>query len=220
MPLHRLAPYVKRIGIFGVIAFILILFLEVIPLLPNSVLDNFKNIGQQRSLGLRMVNSAYILASHPNQAEAVDIIQKSLPVWEQEQQTLIGANLPADIKLFISQSQPDFASLDQALHAIIRAPGSVSHIELQILADHEDSYFVFMSQALNADQQEIYSNSSLFFCIELILEISLLLMWIRILLAVLSSLKKSEMKHEPVQSPDPSSSTTKYERPLDRGEEN
>jgi len=171
---------IRRMGVFGICLFFAIGAMETFPLLPNNTLDTFRLLGQQRSLGLRIIDNAYVLGYRPiaEHAQALDAIQKSIEPWEQEQKILVSGGFSDDINLLLLQTQPDFSSIDSAVHIIIRNPGNIDPAQLTILATHENNYFIGMSLALSLYQDKIHSLTLSYFGIQLALTVMLLGCWL------------------------------------------
>lgn len=188
MTLKSLKAHTRLFGILGFFLFIFIIGFEALPLMPNNTLNTFKLIGMQRSLGSRIVSSALVLAYQPEaeHAAALDIIQKSIGPWEQVQAGLysgaqtqgLSTALPDDVAQLIAQSEPDFASLDGAAHAVLKSPEHINPLQISILVDHRDAYFITMSQVLNLVQQKITTAATVYFLIELVLESILFIGWL------------------------------------------
>jgi len=207
MSMGTLMTYTKRAGAFGIIIFILLCLLEALPLFPNNTLDSFRLVGQQRSVGLRMINNAYIVAYMPPQYrnDATAIIAQDLPGWELEQKSLESSagGLPPSLQAIIIQSDQSYSNIDTALRAIIAKPSGFNPVETTVLRANEGDYFDIITQGLLLFQQRIIDMSRIFFSIELSLELILLAIWIRLIhvskkaIAIeLSKIKQAEDKKQ------------------------
>lgn len=178
------------LGWLGIFLFIIMLLFEALPLLSNnSSLGTFRLMTRQRVLQQRIVKDVLILAyrtSLDDHAEAISELQTVLPVWEQVQKGLqkgdsslgISPNLPTDVKLLLIQSQPDFAYLDAAAHQVLKNPSPVDLVQLSIILQHDQPYYLTMGQANDLFQEKIVNAAKLYFSIELGIGIVLVSIWV------------------------------------------
>jgi hypothetical protein len=192
---------IRILGGFGIFLLIILLAFEALPLMPNNTLNVFSTVALQRTLGQRVAKNALVLAyrSYPDErAEAVSELQNVLPYWEKVQNGLqngdpslgIPARLPPDISLIVAQSQPDFAYMDTAAHKVLANPSSVDPVQISIILQHDNAYFLAMVQITNLMQQNIQSAYQMYFIIELGIGVVLMAIWIVFILSVKSALGK------------------------------
>jgi hypothetical protein len=185
----------RILGGFSVFLLIISLAFEALPLLPSNTLNSFKVISLQRALGQRIAKDALILAydnSPDERTEAISEMQNVLPYWEKIQNGLqhgdtslgIPSNLPSDISLIAAQSQPDFTYMDTSAHKILAHPSPVEPVQLSIILQHNNTYFLSMAQITNLMQQHIQSAAQMYFAIELCIGIALMLIWIVFIFSV------------------------------------
>jgi len=193
---------IRILGGFGIFLLIISLAFEALPLLPNNTLNVFSIIALQRTLGQRVAKNALVLAyrtSPDEKAEAVGELQNVLPYWEKVQSGLahgdpslsIPAHLPSDISLIVLQSQPDFAYMDTAAHKVLSHPSPVDPVQISIILQHDNAYFLSMVQITNLMQQHIQSAAQMYFIIELCIGIGIMIIWIVFILSVKSALNKA-----------------------------
>jgi hypothetical protein len=144
---------------------------------------------RQRSLEERIVKNTLILAyraSPDERAEAINELQNTLPTWEKVQTGLrngdaslgISPNLPTEVKLLLAKIQPNFASIDTSARKILEHPSSVDPVQINIILQHSQLYYLTMAQASDAFQESILNNARIYFSVELAIGIVLILMWI------------------------------------------
>ena len=192
---------IRILGGFGIFLLIISLAFEALPLLPNNTLNVFSTIALQRTLGQRVAKNALVLAyrtSPDERAEAINELQNVLPYWERVQAGLqngdstlgIPAHLPSDVSLVVLQSQPDFAYMDTAAHKVLSRSSPVDAVQISIILQHDNAYFLSMVQVTNLMQQHIQSAAQMYFIIELCIGLGLMIIWIVFILSVKSALNK------------------------------
>lgn len=196
------------LGWLGIFLLIITIAFEALPLLPTSnALVLFRFMARQRAFEERVVKNALILAYRSNpdeQAEAISELQTTLPYWEKVQNGLqngdaslgISPNLPSEIKLLLIQAQPDFVYLDTAAHQILGHSTPVDLVQLSIILQHDQAYYVTMAQANDLLQQRIQSAANIYFSIELSIGIALMAIWIVFLLLFRSFRKEKRVRQK------------------------
>lgn len=192
---------IRILGGFGIFLLIISLAFEALPLLPNNTLNVFSTIALQRTLGQRVAKNALVLAyrSSPDErTEAISELQNVLPYWEKVQSGLrngdpslgIPTHLPPDISLLVAQSQPDYAYMDTAAHKVLAHPSPVDPVQIAIILQHDNAYFLDMVQITSLMQQHIQSAAQMYFIIEVCIGIILMIIWIVFILSVRSAISK------------------------------
>lgn len=197
----------RTLGWFGVFLLIVSLTFEALPLMPNSTLNTFHLAARQRVLEEHIVKDILILAYRPSSehAEAVSEMQTALPVWEEVENGLqngdtslgISPRLPSDVKLQLSQAQPDFVYLDAAARRILAHPSSVDETQITIVLQHNQGYYISMAQVVNVLQDDMSKVANAYFTIELSIGVFLMIIWISFLMSI-NNVLKNRGKHEAV----------------------
>jgi len=181
---------IKALRGLGLFLLLISVVFESLPLMPGSTtLDTFRLMIRQRSLEERIVKSTLILAyraSPDERAEAINELQNTLPAWKKVQTGLrngdaslgISPNLPTEVKLLLAKIQPNFISIDTSARKILEHPSSVDPVQIDIILQHSQLYYLTMAQSSDAFQESILSNARIYFSIELAIGIVLILMWI------------------------------------------
>lgn len=181
---------IKALRGLGLFLLLISVVFESLPLIPGSTtLDTFRLMIRQRSLEERIVKNTLILAyraSPDERAEAINELQNTLPTWEKVQTGLrngdaslgISPNLPTEVKLLLAKIQPNFASIDTSARKILEHPSSVDPVQINIILQHSQLYYLTMAQASDAFQESILNNARIYFSVELAIGIVLILMWI------------------------------------------
>lgn len=191
------------LGWLGIFFLVVMLAFEALPLLSNTALGTFRLMTRQRVLEQRVVKNVMVLAYRTDQdehAEAINELQTTLPVWEKVQRGLqdgdttlgVSPNLPSDIKLLLTQAQPDFVYLDTAAHQVLAHPASVDPVQLSIVLQHDQPYYLAMAQANDLLQERIQNAAKIYFSIELGIGIALMSLWIVFLFSFRSLDKRSK----------------------------
>lgn len=188
MTIKKMRSLMRVMGSFGIVLLLIIIALEALPLLNNTDSINiFHLVARQRVLEERVVKDALILAyraSPDEHAEAISEMQTSLPTWEKVQNGLQNGDgsigipqnyLPSDLKLLLTQTQPDFTYLDAAARKILAHPSPVDLVQLSIVLQHDQGYYISMAQVVNSAQDHIQGAARIYFSIELIVALILLI---------------------------------------------
>jgi hypothetical protein len=203
MKQKRMIVIMRILGWLGIILLFFTLAFEALPLMSNTTLGTFRLMTRQRVLQQRIVKNVLILAyqtSSDEHVEAINELQTTLPVWEQVQKGLrlgdaslgISANLPGDIELLLTQAQPDFAYMDAAARQILARPSPVDPVQLAIIQQHDQPYYLTMAQVSDLFQERIQGAAKIYFGIELGMGIALMSIWIAFLLFIRSFNKRSK----------------------------
>ncbi|SRR6266702_1406388 len=138
--------------------------------LYGSAANVMSQVGLQRARVERLTKDALIIAGTsggPSDfTQAVSEAQNILPNWQATQKGLqvgdpalgLPAHPPANILLLVTQAQSDYTSINTALQHILANPTDQSDkakIQLQIVLDHENNYYIVMSQVNIFWQQRI-----------------------------------------------------------------
>jgi len=181
---------IKALRGLGLFLLLISVVFESLPLIPGSTtLDTFRLMIRQRSLEERIVKNTLILAyraSPDERAEAINELQNTLPTWEKVQTGLrngdaslgISPNLPTEVKLLLAKIQPNFVSLDTASRKVLDHHSPVDPVQIDIILQHSQLYYLTMAQASDAFQESILNNARIYFSVELAIGIVLILMWI------------------------------------------
>lgn len=187
----------------GIFLLLVMLAFEALPLLSNTALGTFRLMTRQRVLEQRIVKNVMVLAYRTDQdehAEAISELQTTLPVWEKVQKGLqdgdpslsLSPNLPSDLKLLLTQAQPDFVYLDTAAHQILTHPSPVDQAQVLIVLQHDQPYYLTMAQANDLLQERLQNAAKIYFSIELGIGITLMSLWIVFLFSFHALEKRSK----------------------------
>jgi len=190
--LNILRIIMRTIAIIGIIVLLANILLEVLPVLPNSLVTTVSTIhrvNQQGALAERIDKDVLILAYRPDaeHAQAVSELQVTLPVFEKIQIGLqngdsslnLPMRRPADVQLLLLQTQSDYAAIDAAAQSVLANAGPpVDQNELAIVVQHERPYFLAMSTVAKIWEGHIEDNALGFFWTELWIGIILMILWI------------------------------------------
>jgi hypothetical protein len=193
----------RVLGWLGIILLFFTLAFEALPLMSNTTLGTFRLMTRQRVLEQRIIKNVLVLAyrtSSDEHAEAISELQTTLPTWEKVQAGLrngdtalgISPNLPEDIKLMLTQAQPDFAYMVASAHQILAHPSPVDPVQLAIIQQHDQPYYLAMAQVSDLFQERIQNAARVYFGIELGMGIALMAIWIAFLLFIRSMYRKKE----------------------------
>lgn len=178
--LKKLRSLMRIMGTAGIILVLIIIASDALPIISNTnSISIFHLVARQRALEERLVKDTLLLTyrSSTDEAEAVSEMQTALPLWEKVQNGLYSGDpslgmpqrLPSDLKLLIVQAQPDFFYLDSAFHHILAHPNPVDPVQLTIVLQHNQSYYLAMEQVVNNAQDHIQEGAKIYFSIELII---------------------------------------------------
>jgi len=194
----------RVLGGLGVFLLFASLAFEALPLLPNGTLNTFHLAARQRVLEEHIVKNVLILAYRPQDehTEAISEIQTALPVWEEVENGLqngdaslgISSHMPQDIKLMLLQAQPDFVYLDTSARHILAHPSPVDPVQISIVLQHDQGYYIAMGQAVNVLQDDLSRMTVTYFWIELSMSMLLMIIWISFIFSANSALSKKESK--------------------------
>lgn len=158
----------RHIWITFIASLLLLLLLEgffTIWVSYGSPATLMNQIGLQRTREQRMAKDILILVYRPAEehAQALSELQSGLPAWERGQTGLrvgdASIGLPAhpseNIASLILQSQSDYTSLDLAFRAILVHHSPVDMLQVQIIMEHENGYFLAISRINVLWQQQI-----------------------------------------------------------------
>jgi hypothetical protein len=187
----------------GVFLLIITLAFEAIPLISGTSVATFRIMARQRVLEQRVVKDVLILAyrsSPEDHAEAISELQTTLPAWENFQNGLragdtslgISPNMPGDVRLLLTQAQPDFTYLDAAAHQVLAHPSPVDLVQLSIILQHDQPYYIAMAQANDLFQERIQDAAKVYFGIEVCMCVASISIWIVLLFLVHSFVKRSK----------------------------
>lgn len=197
---------IRVLGVFGIILILFSIAFAALPLLPSSTLGVIRIIARQRTLEQLIVKDVLILTyrSSGDRVQAISEIQNALPTWEKVQAGLqngdeslgISSNLPGEINLVLLQAQSDFTSIDTATHQILAHPSQVDQTQLSIILQHDHTYSLDMFQMSDLFESHILSISRIYFATGTAISIGLMLIWIRLLRALLRAEREKEELEE------------------------
>ena len=176
----------------GIFLFIISIAFEALPLMSDTTIGTFRLMTRQRVFEQSIVKNALILYYRPSlseRSEAISELQTTLPVWEKVQIGLqngspslgISSNLPSDVNTLIMQAQPDYVYLDAAVHQILAHTGSIDVVQLSIILQHDQPYYVAMGQTTNLFQEHIQDATKIYFIIQLCISMPLMLICLGLL---------------------------------------
>lgn len=203
MNIAALRITMRILGWFGIFLLLIILAFEGMPLLPSdNTLNTFHLAARQRVLEERIVKDTLILAYRPSNehAQAIAELQTALPVWEEVQGGLqigdqsmgISPHLPGDMKMLLLQAQPSFAYIDASARKILARPSSLDPTQVSIILQNNQGYYLTMGDAVESLQDDINNTVRIYFWIELVMGLLLLLIWLGFQLATRSLYKRLE----------------------------
>ena len=151
--------YARCACVFCIVMLILLAALQSVWVLGGSASSIMLQCSVQRTRIEAAAKDVLILQSSQEHTQAISELQNLLPIWEHTQAGLINGdsllqlpkNVPSNIVVLMSIAQPDYQSIDAALHVIVAHPDKqIDPIEAQIVLDHEHPYVLAMTQVVNA----------------------------------------------------------------------
>jgi len=132
----------------------------------GSAANVMSQVGLQRAREQHLMKDVLVLtyrSSPQERSSALSELQDTLPLWEKTQQGLqvgdaslgLPGHPPEQVTVLLIQVQSDYIPILVALKTILARPEHPSLLQVQILLDHERSYFLIMSAAVTEWQQFI-----------------------------------------------------------------
>lgn len=140
--IRRLRGFARLIRLFGVILLFLLLGFQSIPVAAGIDADAINAAGIQRTRAEVFAKDALILQYRPvdTHVQAINDLQVTLPLFEQEQQAL-AIDVRPDVQIVAATERPDFLAIDTAVRAILARPdGPVDPVEVSIILQHDRQY--------------------------------------------------------------------------------
>lgn len=175
-----------RLIIFSAIAVILLIGLfESTPLYASSTANLLALTTAQEWASQRITKDVLLMkGTMDDRTQATNELQNELPYWEQNQETLKASFLPSDIDVLFSSGNIDFIDIDTAAKQILGHPAIPADAEVQIVSNHERSFFLTETQIVSALQARQMTETHWLFGIEAFLGSLLLVLGVCFLFVV------------------------------------
>lgn len=172
---HRIIRILTGTNMFLVM---LLVGFQVLPWFQGSDSQYITQAGLQRTRSQAFVSAALTLVSRPfaEKTQALSNLQVALPLFEQEQATLLANPMPT-IQLFVTQARPDYLALVAAVHALLANPNTINQvdpIQVNIIVAHASPFSVTITSIITALQQQIDARTANLFIIEVVIALLIL----------------------------------------------
>jgi hypothetical protein len=149
-------------------------------------------IQQQGSISQRIAKNALILQYVPSgRVNALNELQNVLPNFETTQKLV--PRLPAATQTILNETNPDYQDIDTAAHKLINNPNAPTDpLQVQIILQHERTYYLSVSQAVAALKTSIAADKTSLLVIALIIDVLLLIIGISFWIVVERLIKQYE----------------------------
>lgn len=147
-----------------VILLMLLLGFQSLWVVRGTAANLMRQVGLQPAREQRIVANVLILAYRPTSehAQALSALQNLLPLWQKTQNGLMNGDdslglpkrSPQDIQLLLLQAQPDYVAISTATQKILDHPDRLAD-QLPIIMDHQNDYYVTMTQIVSLWQSHI-----------------------------------------------------------------
>lgn len=156
---HHLQTVRAFVHIIAIASMLLLLVLAGFAAVPVTGQSNSAALSQASVQPVRcaaMTANDLVLLYRPTteHAQAISSLQVALPLFEQEQQTLL-ANPDTEVQWLLQQARPDYLAMVQAEQEIIAHPNDAQlATQVTIVLAHERGYLLTMNQLVFTLQQQ------------------------------------------------------------------